>query len=221
MKKMLAIIAILAIILLGMVFYKNTAKITANQVNVQEINEIEEYIYKIYMWKEVTNEALPTFEDINQADETWIWEVVKKNIEEYELDKEQIQEKAEELFGESFQKQFPDEGNQAFEYDEESGKYLATEINLDEQEDSFLLDKIEKTKEGYQVEIIEYLEDYSEMQNIKIRNLQAEEIGSVGSTESESKIQEIVKSYKDRFNKKQITLKKDENNNLYVITVSQ
>ena len=59
------------------------------------------------------------------------------------------------------------------------------------------------------------------MQNIKIRNLQSEEIGSVGSTESESKIQEIVKSYKDRFNKKQITLKKDENNNLYVVTVSQ
>ena len=73
MKKMLAIIAILAIILVGMVVYKNTAKSTANQVNVQEINEIEEYISKIYMWKEVTNEALPTFEDINQADEIWIW----------------------------------------------------------------------------------------------------------------------------------------------------
>ena len=47
------------------------------------------------MWKEVTEEALPTFKEINQAPEKWIWEAVKKNIEKYEDIKiSDIQEKA-------------------------------------------------------------------------------------------------------------------------------
>ena len=30
------------------------------------------------MWKEITKEALPTFENINNANELWVWEVIKK-----------------------------------------------------------------------------------------------------------------------------------------------
>lgn len=204
---MLVIIVILAMIFAGLVIYRNNPTSNANSITVQEINEIENYISKIYMWKEVTNQALPSFEDINRADEIWIWEVVKKNLEEYKVSKEQIQEKAKEIFGENFQKEIPEKGNQVFEYEEQSQKYYATEINLDEQEDSFLLDKIEKTKQGYEVEIIEYIEDYGEETIIKIRNLQGEEIGQVSSGESETKIQEIVKENKDKFSKKKIVLR--------------
>lgn len=206
MKKMFVAIIILGMIFAGLLIYRNNPTSNASTITVQEINEIENYISKIYMWKEITNEALHSFEDINQADEIWIWEVVKKNLEAYELSKEQIQEKAKEIFGENFEKELPEEGNRSFEYYEKTGKYYATEINLDQQEDAFLLEKIEKTAQGYEIEIIEYIEDYTEEKFIKIRNLQGEEIGQVGSNENPSKIQEIVKENKNEFSKKKIII---------------
>ena len=81
MKKLIIIIIILATILISMIIYKNTATGSTNQVNVQEIQKIEESISRIYLWEEITNDALPTFENVNNADELWIWEVTKKNLE--------------------------------------------------------------------------------------------------------------------------------------------
>ena len=52
MKKMLVIIVILAMILVSMIIYKNIAINKNKSVNVQEVEQIEEYISKIYMWKE-------------------------------------------------------------------------------------------------------------------------------------------------------------------------
>ena len=175
MKKMLVIIVILAMILVSMIIYKNIAINKNKSVNVQEVEQIEEYISKIYMWKEITKEALPTFENINNANELWVWEVIKKNLETYETTYEEIQQKGKELFGEKFERQIPKEGNDSFYYDKESNKYLATEIVLDEEEDSFLLKDIEKEGEKYKVKIIEYIEDYSEENKVIIRNLQDEE----------------------------------------------
>ena len=220
MKKMFIIIIVLAMILIGMIIYKNTAVGTKNNVNVQEIEKIENYISKIYMWKEITNEALPTFEDVNHSDDLWVWEVVKKNLENYEVSDEEIKTIATEIFGKEFNKQFPKEGNKSFIYDETSQKYLATETVLDEKEDTFLLNNIEKIKEGYNIEIIEYLEDYAEENKITIRNLQEEEIGQVGINDSETKIQEIVKNNRNRFSKKKIYLKK-ENDNLKIQKVEK
>ena len=102
MKKLLAIICVLLVIFIGMYIYKTNAN--QNNVTVSEVQKIEEYISKIYMWKEVTEEALPKFDDINDAPDLWTWEVVKKNLEEYELDYNQIQEKATEIFGNKFTK---------------------------------------------------------------------------------------------------------------------
>ncbi len=212
MKKMLVIIVILAMILVSMIIYKNIAINKNKSVNVQEVEQIEEYISKIYMWKEITKEALPTFENINNANELWLWEVIKKNLETYETTYEEIQQKGKELFGEKFEKQIPKEGNDSFYYDKESNKYLATEIVLDEEEDSFLLKDIEKEGEKYKVKIIEYIEDYSEENKVIIRNLQEEEIGRVSTTDSETKIKEIVKNNKERFSQKNIEIKKEKDN---------
>ena len=77
MKKLLAIICVLLVIFVGMYIYKNN--INQNTVNVSEVEKIEEYISKIYMWQEVTEEALPKFDNINNAPDLWVWEVVKKN----------------------------------------------------------------------------------------------------------------------------------------------
>jgi hypothetical protein len=212
MKKMLVIIVILAMILVSMIIYKNIAINKNKSVNVQEVEKIEEYISKIYMWKEITKEALPTFENINNANELWVWEVIKKNLETYETTYEEIQQKGKELFGEKFERQIPKEGNDSFYYDKESNKYLATEIVLDEEEDSFLLKDIEKEGEKYKVKIIEYIEDYSEENKVIIRNLQEEEIGRVSTSDSETKIKEIVKNNKERFSQKNIEIKKEKDN---------
>lgn len=219
MKKLIVIIIILAIIFVGMIVYKNVA-IKANNISIQEIEKIENYIHQIYMWKEVTEEALPYFEDINQANEKWIWEAVKKNIEDDKPSYEQIQEKAKELFGEDFTKEFPKEGTEYLIYDEQTNQYIAIEPEVDQQGDLFLLNTIKKTKEGYEVEIVEYLEDYSPMLKeeaedfVIIRNLQEEEIGRItGSAEEEET--ELVKRNIDNFSKKKLQLK-TENDKLYI-----
>ena len=245
MKKLVIIIVILLLILIGMVVYRNTAIKSNNQVNVQDVEKIETYITKIYMWKEVTSEALPTFENINEVSDIWIWEAVKKNLENYELTYDEIQNKARELFGPDFTKEFPREGTESFTYDATTDKYYATDMGLDQEEDCFLLNNIQKTETGYEVEIVEYLEDYSqesvenadvqenitEQGNIEteesinersyqiiIRNLNNEEIGRIEASQ-ESTTQDIVKNNIDRFTRKIVTLKQ-EGDNLYVQKVS-
>lgn len=220
MKKLAIVIIILAVILVGMFIYKNTTE-QSSEIKVEEIEKIENYINRIYMWKEITKEALPCFEDINQADDIWIWEVVKKNLEEYELSHLKIQEKAKELFGENFNKDFPKEGTQYLVYDEENNQYYAIGMGLDQEDDVFLLSKIEKTEEGYEVEIIEYLEDYSQMEEdiIVVMNTEGEEIGKVGGMEEE-KAKELAKDNSDKLSKKKIKLK-EKNGQLYVEKVFQ
>ena len=223
MRKLIAIIMILAIILVGMIVYKNMEK--SKNVSIKEIEQIENYLNQIYLWAEVTKEALPCFDHINQAEETWIWEVVKKNMEEDTPSYEQIQEKAKEIFGQAFTKEFSKEGGEAFRYLEETNQYEAISPNLDEQVDLFLLNKIEKIKEGYEVEIIEYLEDNTPMLKeeaqdfIIIRNLNQDEIGRISGSSQEEENQ-LVKRNIDRFTKKKILLKL-ENEKLYVEKVYQ
>ena len=214
MKKLLAIIAILLVILIVMIINQNIQK--QNQsVSIGEVSEIEKYIQKIYLWKEVANQALPPFENINQANETWIWEVVKKNLEEYEIDKEKIQEKAKELFGQDFSKKYPEEGTSSFDYDTELQKYYPTEVSIDQKEDLFLLDTIKEINDGYEVEIIEYLEDYTNAVEGKV-----EMIASIDSNQVDELAIDLVKENKSRFSKKKVSLKKQEEN-IYVIKIEE
>ena len=200
--------------LYGMVIYRNVRMQNneSNNVSIEEIQKIEEKILSVYMWEEVTGEALPEFQDINDADEKWIWEVVKNNLENYEVTYDEIEEEAKLIFGENFNKEFPKEGNSSFEYNSETDKYIATEVEFDQEEDSFLLDNIIKTETGYEVEIIEYLEDYSEEESVIVRNTNDEEIGRVSISESETNMQDIVKNNKDRFTKKKVYLVQENDN---------
>ena len=211
MKKMLIIIVVLASILIGMIIYKNMAIGSKNDVNIQEVGKIEENISKIYLWKEVTGDALPEFEDINEVTDAWMWEVVKKNIDKFEVSYDEIVQTSKEIFGQNLNKEFPKSGNLSYKHDEEKDIYIPTEVNLDQMEDVFIISDIHKNEGGYEVEIIEYLEDYSNEQKVVIRNLAEEEIGKVSSGESETKIKEIVKENAGRFNKKKIYLKKEDN----------
>ena len=228
MKKLIVIIIILLMIFVGMYIYRQNRIITnqSSEVSVDEINQIETYLQKIYMWREITGDALPVFDNINDAPDVWLWEVVKKNLEEYELTYEQLQDKTKEIFGDELQKKFPKDGYEYMEYDEETGIYYAIGSGLDNQEDVFLLDKIQKQDDGYIVQIVEYLEDYSQgyetddaEYNIQIENLNDEIIGEVKSTDSETNIQQFVKDHIDRFTKKEVNLKVDEDGNLHVTSV--
>ena len=226
MKKLVAIICILLVIFVGM--YVNRSKSNQNLITATEVEKVEEYISKIYMWKEITGEALPKFDNINDAPDVWTWEVVKKDLENYELTKDEIQNKATELFGNQFKKQFPQEGTEYMQYDEKLGKYISTGIELDTLEDCFYIKNIKKTKDGYEVEIAEYLEDYvnslgiedeNEIYEIYIKNLNEETIANVKNTEGETKIIEVVKENLNKFTTKTVNLKKNSNGNIYVESV--
>ncbi len=226
MKKLVAIICILLVIFVGM--YVNRSKSNQNLITATEVEKVEEYISKIYMWKEITGEALPKFDNINDAPDVWTWEVVKKNLENYDLTKDEIQNKATELFGNQFKKQFPQEGTEYMQYDEKLGKYISTGIELDTLDDCFYIKNIRKTKDGYEVEIAEYLEDYvnslgvedeNEIYEIYIKNLNEETIANVKNTEGETKTIDVVKENLDKFTTKTVNLKKSSNGNIYVESV--
>lgn len=226
MKKLVAIICILLVIFVGM--YVNRSKSNQDLITATEVEKVEEYISKIYMWKEITGDALPKFDNINDAPDVWTWEVVKKDLENYELTKDEIQNKATELFGNQFKKQFPQEGTEYMQYDEKLGKYISTGIELDTLDDCFYIKNIRKTKDGYEVEIAEYLEDYvnslgvedeNEIYEIYIKNLNEETIANVKNTEGETKIIEVVKENLDKFTTKTVNLKKNSNGNIYVESV--
>lgn len=227
MKKMLTIILILVIIFIGMYTYKKNKN--QNTITITEVQKIEEYISKIYMWQEVTNEALPKFNNINEAPDLWVWEVVKKNLDDYEVSYDEIEQKAKEIFGNEFTKNFPKEGTEYIQYSEELQKYLATGVGLDTLDDSFLIKNIEKTSTGYEVEIVEYLEDYENSMNVKdendiydiyIKDLNHNIIATIKSSDGETKSIEAVKENIDKFTTKKIILEKDKNENLYVRQVS-
>lgn len=226
MKKLVAIICILLVIFVGM--YVNRSKSNQNLITATEVEKVEEYISKIYMWKEITGEALPKFDNINDAPDIWTWEVVKKDLENYELTKDEIQNKATELFGNQFKKEFPQEGTEYMQYDEKLGKYISTGIELDTLDDCFYIKNIKKTKDGYEVEIAEYLEDYvnslgvedeNEIYEIYIKNLNEETIANIKNTEGETKTIDVVKENLDKFTTKTVNLKKSSNGNIYVESV--
>lgn len=226
MKKLLAIISVLLVIFVGMYIYKNN--INQNIVNVSEVEKIQEYISKIYMWQEITEDALPKFDNINDAPDLWVWEVVKKNLDNYELSYEEIQEKAIEIFGDNFRKNFPKEGSEYIYYDENSNKYLTTGIGLDTLDDLFFIKDIKKTSSGYEVEIVEYLEDYensmliedeNEVYDIYIKNLEQETVATIKSNESEARAIEVVKENIDKFSTKTVKIIKDSEEKLFVESV--
>ena len=228
MKKLVAIICVLLVIFIGM--YINKTKSSQKIVTASEVEKVEEYISKIYMWKEVTEESLPEFNNINEAPDLWTWEVVKKNLEDYELTYEEIQQKATELFGKQFTKQFPKEGTEYIKYDEQTDKYITSGIGLDSLDDCFLIKNINKNKNEYDVEIVEYLEDYSnsagvededEVYDIYIKNLNQDTIATIKSNEGETKAIETVKENIDKFTTKTIKLIKDSDGNIYVKQVEQ
>ena len=221
MKKMLVTILILLIVFIGMLIFRTSENET--EIKIDEINKIESYIKKIYGWKEVTDDALPEFDDINNANEKWLWGILRENIDDSEIDYSKIENTTKEIYGKYFTKEYPKEGTEFIFYDKEKEKYIVKETTLDAVNDLFLINKIEKNKNIYDVEIAEYLVDYtnSDSGKIKIKNTNEEEIYELTEEEAtDGNIQKVVKENMDRFTKKQIELEK-ENESIYVKKVER
>lgn len=233
MKKIIAIICILVLIIIGIFVYKKTVNKNKN-VTADEVVNIQNYISRVYMWQEVTDEALPKFDNINNAPDKWLWKTVLK--EDYELTYDEIEQTATSLFGKDLTKQFPKEGIDGIVYDDEIQKYAILGMDLDSYEDSFLIKNIEKNKNEYKVEIAEYLVDYSGIPDddsdlesetspeydVYIEDLNKNQISTIKSSEivdGDTKIIEKVKENIDKFPTKTLTLNKDSKNNIHLQSV--
>ena len=219
MKKIIAIIIILLIIFVSLLVHRNMEN--ESSIKIEEVNKIEEYIKKIYNWKEISDEALPTFDDINNANEKWLWGNVRTNIDEYEVEYEKIENITKDLYGENLNKKYPKEGNEFIVFNAVNNKYELNELTLDAQKDSFLIKNIEKDNNNYKVDIIEYLVDYSNADSgkISVENLKGEKIYELIQEEaSDGNIGKLVKDNIDKFSTKTIILEKKDNN-IYVIKV--
>ncbi|MBR3255153.1 MAG: hypothetical protein IKF97_02855 [Clostridia bacterium] len=210
MKKMIVTIIILLIIFISMVIYKNS--LAKAEVTVEEINSIEDYMDKIYSYKEITGEAMPEFNDLQNADEKWVWDIVRKNIDDYEIENEKIENTKNELFGNDLNKEFPNDGTDYITYNEEKQKYITKELTIDAIKDSFYIQKIEKNDNQYLVTIVEYLIDYTDEEGriVKIKNLEEKEIKQMPEKQAtEETITKVVKENIKEFSKKKVTLEKE------------
>ncbi|MBR0350810.1 MAG: hypothetical protein IJH76_03180 [Clostridia bacterium] len=213
MKKMIVTIIILLIIFISMVVYKNS--LAKAEVTLEEINQIEEYMDKIYSYKEITGIALPEFDNPQNADEKWIWGIVRKNIDDYEIDKSKVQGTINDLFGNTLNKEFPNDGTEFITYNEEKQIYITKELQIDAIKDSFYIKKIEKNDNEYSVHIVEYLVDYTDESGNKaiIKNLSDETIKELSQKQAtEENITKAVKENMSKFNKKEVTLEKQGEN---------
>lgn len=211
MKKMIVAIIILLIIFISMVVYKNS--LANAEVTIEEINNIEEYMDRIYSYKEITGVALPEFDNSQNADEKWIWGVVRKNIDDYEIDDVKIQETIQELFGKNLNKEFPKEVTYFITYNEENQKYITKELQIDAIKDSFYIQKIDKNDNEYIAHIVEYLVDFTDESGNKaiIKNLSDEKIKELNQKQAtEENITKVVKENISKFNKKKVTLEKQD-----------
>ena len=98
------------------------------------------------------------------------------------------------------------------ELHQENQKYLVNEITLDAIKDSYLLNKIEKSKNGYIIEIVEYLVDYTDTENNKVvvKNLNEDKIYELTQEEgTQSNIKKVVRENIEKFTKKKVSLEKE------------
>lgn len=91
--------------------------------------KINDYISQIYFGTET---YLPEFDNINSANEQWIWECAYRNLANFQellpamtISKEAVEKSAKQLFGNDLQKEFPKEGLESWLEPEGDGYLLA------------------------------------------------------------------------------------------------
>ena len=243
----ITIISILAVIVMYEVVQntKEEKEMLANQIlettNLEvEEERIKEFIDNIYF---IALDLIPTFNDINSVDDNWIWSAAHINLFRDGKDpgmyvtKEQVDESAEEIFGDNLKKEFPVEGLE-FWLEPEDGKYFVACAGLDPDyvNDYEIIDIITED-EKIIVEIAEYkyntLRDDTTLEIINIENNQTvTKINKKDYIETDPELFESLRLYEkvsdyvinnlEQFSKAKLTLQmNEETERLYIVSVER
>lgn len=188
------------------------------EVSSLEKATIEEYVEKIYKYGEIVN--IPTFENINNADEEWLWVIAFKECENTEMvTKSELVAKAKELFGTSFNKQ-PKEDSIFCAYWNEEMQYYEGKAHglMAENETRYIIKSVEKDQNRFKVEIVEYVLNVSEIikgeENAKV---QIKNGDTVVATVSENEDKEYVKENSETFTSRILEIE-ETNGKLHIVS---
>lgn len=160
MKKFFKFLFVLIIILLlSFILYSFISN--TNKISDEEKTELLSYIDDIYN----NVHSIPEFDDINDANEYWIWDNINqylsnheefnnRNKKNFDYTYEEICSYAQKLYGKNLKKVFPKE-NDIMLYDETTNKYGVPAYSL-EASYHYQVENIEKNNNIYTVDIIDY-----------------------------------------------------------------
>ena len=231
--KLLIVIAILGI--LAFVMYKFAfSKKPAYQKDY--FSEIQKYIKDIYG----TTFLIPEFDDINDAEENWLWENInqyvwnhndeyhEQNEQEYGYTYNDVSKIAKTLYGDSLKKHFP-KGSVSMRYNSYRDLYGPTAFGIQNYFD-YKIEKINKEGNTFIVSLYDYTvslekfygndlsDDCFEIFNNYEYMLSGEDADIILSVKSlnDEEFKNIL-DYKDRLSHKILTIEYDEPNNLFYI----
>lgn len=155
---------------------KGSIKDTSTNKNESETKKVtnlektmvEDYVQKIYKYGEF--EIMPNFDDINKADEEWVWAIAFSQLENKEMvQKYEVVDKAKELFGQGFNKE-PKEDSIISAYWNEELNYYEGKAHgfMAEEEARYIIKDAYKTDNTYNVEIVEYVLNVNEVMEEKV-----------------------------------------------------
>lgn len=188
------------------------------EVSSLEKATLEGYVEKIYKYGEIVN--IPTFENINNADEEWLWVIAFKECENTEMvTKSELVAKAKELFGTSFNKQPKEDSVFGADWNEEMQYYEGKAHGLmAEDETRYIVKSVEKDQNRFKVEIVEYVLNVSEIikgeENAKV---QIKNGDTVVATVSENEDKEYVKENSEMFTSRILEIE-ETNGKLHIVS---
>lgn len=236
MKILAVIILILVIILLGYVCLKNNNEadgvknLNTNTVEQEELKErtkvdeeeVKDYINSIYINFGI---KLPSFDDINLANENWVWITAFYNVEDYimgdVIKKDKIEDKSKDLFGDNLKKELPKEGIEGLIEPVDEG-YCVSSVRLDgDYVEEYEFINIDIKDNEVIVEIAEYKYDVLRGEDglLEVKNIANEEVIKKFNAEDYGEnyeslyedISEYVKNNPNKFSTAKLTLEVNEN----------
>ena len=223
---------------------------SANIENVEKVTEENEdvysYLYRIYTG---ISTCIPTFADINSTDENWIWECAYKNLVNFDdlipgtvIQKEDIEKSAKQLFGNNFNKEFPENGLEFWLEPQDGGYFYTASSYENEICNDYILVSVNKNENTIIAEIIEYRYNeifLGEPTSLNLYKINSDEIiksydltsnGENDGSESYNnmlfdKMDEAfiyVENYPEEFSKAKLTLKvNSETGDLNIVSVER
>lgn len=171
MKKDKIIYIIIIVLILGFVIYKKFIEVPghiAGQIAIEDLisqvhyEDAQKHLEDIFIENENSFNVipLPEFQNINEAPEEWIWNVLYNNLEneENKYTYEQIQEKLTNLFSSEIENKFPKEGIKGvIEKSKENNLYCKIDLkNNNSKKHAYCIKTLTQEDTRYKIYIIEY-----------------------------------------------------------------